>query len=143
MLLILFCKLHFMLWYLSLIAGTITLSQISIGSDPSGIESCFIHKEYKLLRSFGRYSCQFFLRNFSLGYSLSLQKSLISLTKLISSPVHPVLLRLGVLECHIPSNDISNDLFFLFNSVISFSIFLISFFHLDACSCSCSCSLSS
>jgi hypothetical protein len=56
-----------MLWYLSLIDGTMTLFQISFGFDPSGIDRCFIHTEYKLLRSFGRYSTQFFRRNFSFG----------------------------------------------------------------------------
>ena len=96
MLLILLFILHLMLWYLSLIDGTITLSQISLLSDPSGIDRCFIHTEYRLLVSFGRYSFQFFRRNFSLGYSLSLQKSLTSLTKTNSSPFHPVLSRLGV-----------------------------------------------
>ena len=101
--------LHLMLWYLSLIEGTITLFQISLLSDPSGIDRCFIHTEYKLLLSFGRYSCQFFRRNFSLGYILSLQKSLISLTNIKSSPDHPVLSRLVVLDvlctlCIVDSN---------------------------------------
>ena len=128
MLLILLFMLHLMPWYLSLIEGTITLSQISLFSDPSGIDRCFIHTVYRLLLSFGRYSCQFFCRNFILGYSLSLQKSLTFLTNINSSPDHPVLSRLVDLDVlRMLFIVVSNILMVRFNLVISFSFFLISF----------------
>ena len=142
--LILVVMLHRMLWYFSLIEGTITLLQMSIGSDLSGIDRFFITTQHKLIRSFGRYSCQFFFRNFSLGYSFSLQKSFIALTKFISSPVHSVLSRLSVLVALLISFTVlSKSCTFFVNVAISRSFFLFSLSSVSPSSLSSSSSSSS
>ncbi len=116
-------RLHFKFVYFILIDRTITLSQISILSAPSGIFNFCIQSEYKLVGLSGRTSCHPSLRNLYLGKRKFLQKRLTVLAKFVSSPVHWYSSRTFVLLCRLAIFDLdfsnSKDLIFLsFSSTI-------------------------